>query len=58
MRRGLDEITGLTGAQSRQAYAIADMIGSDGTASTTSVLALFKGKDPRGALRQFKSRFY
>ena len=57
MRRGLDEITGLTGAQSRQAYAIADMIGSDGTASTTSVLALFKGKDPRGALRQFKSRF-
>ena len=57
MRRGLDEITGLTGAQSRQAYAIADMIGSDGTASTASVLALFEGKDPRGALRQFKSRF-
>ena len=57
VRRSLDEITGLTGAQSRQAYAIADMIGSDGTASTTSVLALFEGKDPRGALRQFKSRF-
>ena len=57
VRRSLDEITGLTGAQSRQAYAIADMIGSDGTASTTSVLALFEGKDPRSALRQFKSRF-
>ena len=33
------------------------MIGSDGTASTINVLTLFEGKDPRGALRQFKSRF-
>lgn len=57
VRRRLDEITGLTGAQSRQAYAIVDMIGSDGTASTTSVLALFEGKDPRGALHQFKNSF-
>ena len=57
VRRILDDITGLSGAQVRTAYAIADMIGSDGTASTASVLALFEGKDPRGALRQFKSRF-
>ena len=57
VRRSLDEITGLTGAQSRQAYAIADMIGSDGTASTTSVLSLFEGKDPRSALHQFKNSF-
>ena len=57
VRRILDDITGLSGAQVRTAYAIADMIGSDGTASTINVLTLFDGKDPRGALRQFKSRF-
>ena len=57
MRRILDKITGLSGAQSRTAYAIADMIGSDGTAPIANVLSLFKGADPRGALRQFKIRF-
>ena len=57
VRRILDDITGLSGAQVRTAYAIANMIGSDGTASTINVLTLFEGKDPRGALRQFKSRF-
>ena len=57
VRRSLDEITGLTGAQSRQAYAIVDLLGPDGTAPTTDVLSLFKGADPRGALRQFKIRF-
>ena len=57
MRRILDEITGLSGAQSRTAYAIADMIRSDGTAPIANVLSLFKGADPRSALRQFKIRF-
>ena len=57
VRHILNGITGLSSAQSRTSHAIADLLGPDGTAPISSVLSLFEGADPRGALRQFKSRF-
>ena len=57
VRHILNGITGLSSAQSRTSHAIADLLGPDGTAPISSVLSLFEGADPRGALRQFKIRF-